>query len=264
MKYIIRKYCSDINNRGNYKTCIGALGKFGTKNEAQSFFWDLQISEFRKNKDFLHNSKFEFDSKFRFEREFLINYINEKYPFFNEYHYPTESFSLNKFKIPDEISDEEIKELSEQIKMYFFEIFEFDKNIIIYVPNSNDKYKTNNNKYEDINFIYYEEGEHGTRAFVHESIARFEIEEYLLNSKYELNRTEINSSYELLELNYEEYLDFRFNELSKQIKSHHTWVECNWGDRIIERLSIEFQLPEDYLHQKLNNAPNTVENDNVS
>jgi hypothetical protein len=252
MKYIIRKYSDPYNKKGIFRLCIGVLGCYNNKAEAKLAFWSFQISAFRERKDFLYRSEWAMNSKFKYEREKLITYINEKYPFLNEYYYPDSEFSLNNFIIPDELSDDDIKYFSELTQLFFYEIFEFEENVEFYVPITDRKVKDYNGNLIDIDFTYFGEEHYGTCSYVYELFARQETEQYLSSPSFKIEEGEIKESYKLLKLNYQEYVDFRYNELSRILdiqKDYEFWT-YEMG-KSMEFISNMYQLPIEYLKEKL-------------
>jgi len=254
MKYIIRKYTRDDNQKGIFKTCIGVLGVYENREDAESAFWEFQILEFRRNKDFFFRSNWALDQRFKFERENLVNYINEKFPFYNEYYYPNDSFLLTNFNIPDEVTDDDIKVLFQLTKLFFFEIFEFEKEVEFYVPVTEKRVKDYKGDLKKIDFSYFSfsEDNFGTRAYVYELFARQETEDYLSDASFKIEKDEIKDSYTLLKMNYHEYINFRYNELSKVIEDSYEYFKCIYGEEnLLEFIANMFQLPIQFLEMKL-------------
>lgn len=260
MKYIIRKYTRDDNQKGIFKVCIGVLGEYDNREDAESAFWKFQISAFREQKDFFRSSDWAFDRDFKFERENLVNYINERFPFYNEYYYPDSAFTLDNFTIPDEVTDDDIKALSQMTKVFFFEIFEFKEEVVFYVPVTEKTVKDYQGKLKKIDFSYFcfSEDNYGTRAYVYELFAKLETEEYLSHSHFKIEPDEISSSYRLLKMSYQEYINFRYNELSKVIEDSYAYYKCiGVAENLLEFISNMFQLPLQFLKTKL--EPETIE-----
>lgn len=252
MKYIIRKYTRDDNQKGIFKVCIGVLGAYENREDAESAFWKFQISEFREQKDFFYSSDWAFDNDFKFERENLVNYINERFPFYNEYYYPDSQFTLDNFTIPNEVTDNDIKMLSRLTKVFFFEIFEFKEAAKFYVPITDRKVKDYKGQLKKIDFSYFcfSEDNYGTRAYVYELFAKQETETYL--SHFKIEPDDIPSSYSLLELNYQEYIDFRYTELAKVIEDSYEYYKCIGVEgNLLEFIANMFQLPIQFLETKL-------------
>lgn len=251
MKYVLRKYYTPFKLKNVFKPCIGVLGEYDTKEDASIAFWKFQISEFRKTKDFiyLHWGR---ASQYKYDREDLINYINEKFPFHNEYFFPDKKKSLDGFKIPDEITDNDVKYLSKLTKLFYYEIFELEKGIVFYVPVTDKKIKDYNGNLKKIEFSYFSEGASlGTPAYVYDFFAREETERYLLGH-CNLAKDEIKDSYELLEMSYQEYLDFRFNELSEYINGDYEYFKYAQGkDTAFEYILNNYQLPMEFLKERL-------------
>lgn len=250
MKYILRKYTDPYSKKGIFRLCVGVLGCYDNKVDAELAFWTYQISEFRVRKDFLYRSDWGMNSEFKYQREKLITYINENFPFFNEYYNTNSEYSLHNFKIPDELTDVDIMQLSDLIELFFYEIFEFEEDVVFYIPITHRKVKDYEGNLKNIEFTYFREEHLGTRSYIYELFAKQDTEEYLSSPSFKIEKNEIKDSYELLKLNYQEYLDFRYNELSTMIVGDYQFWKYEMG-KSMEFISDFYQLPIEYLKDKL-------------
>jgi len=245
MEYIIRKYCDEYERGKAYLPCCGVLGKYTSEAAVNSDFWEYQIARFRSEMGI--PSRLPFDSKY--EREALVDYIQDRYPFYNEYYEHDQFVSLQHFNIPQEITDEQIKELSLLTNLFYYKIIKFENEVELYVPITDRTRKDFNGNAKAIDFSYFGEDNYGTCAYAYESIARFETEKFLMNV---VPKTEdLSNTYQLLKFSYQEYLDFRFDELSETIIGMHAHFKCVGMNDIMELLSGMFQLPMEFLEEKL-------------
>ena len=231
------------------KIPVGVHSLHFSKPEAEEEWWRIQIQELKQNTHMLTALA---DSMVR---QNLIEYFEWRMPDFGDYDYNhySEEYHITSLNLDNEdISQEHLINIIKITDFFRYELTEITEEVAFFVPLSDFEFKDNWGETQKLDFSYPIPETLGTQVYLSEMEADFELKQLIERQYEELGDQEPKELYKLRKMNYEEYLQFRFDELipdgvnSVGNKSH----EFSNEDDLIDFYRVNYQLPVDFLKKK--------------
>lgn len=231
------------------KIPVGVHSLHFSKSEAEEELWRIQIQALKQNAHLLTALE---DSMVR---QNLIEYFEWRMPDFGDYDYNhySEEYHITKLNLEDEdISQEHFINIIKITNFFSYELTEVAEEVTFFAPFSDFEFKNSWGETQKLDFSYPIPEILGTQVYLSAMEADFELKQLIGQQYDELGGQDPKDLYQLKKMNYEEYLQFRFEELIPGGINDigNQTHEFSNEDDLIDFYRVNYQLPSDFLKKK--------------